>query len=1096
MKSAASIASVVGLLGSTALASIEPLQFDITEVDLSSLQKRSDGDASESLTVSSHVLELRKVDGVSPAETWIRSIRKGPGADGLYNTGHVTNMTFLNGFEYIASIGFGDETLDVIVDSGSSDTWAVQKGFICQDVDGARLNDSSLCLFGPTYNGSFDGEPISGSHFNITYGDGEFATGLMGFQNITLAGFEVPHQQVALVNKTYWNGDSVASGLIGLAFDLLTSEYSDTTGASEYYSPIFTTMSKNGIVKPDLFSMAMDGKSRTGQLAFGGLPPVEVAGKFVSTPIKMVALSSRRPEAKTEYSFYTILPDGYVIKNTTLAPTSNETLASSKWNTAVAKPAGFLNSTTPTIVDSGTTLMYVPSDIAEAYANSIPGAFLEIFSGAYYAPCNATLPDFGIVINGHTFYANKDDLLFTSDPTDNGDGTTVCLLGVTDGGEGPYILGDTMMNSLVTVFDVGAGMMRFAHPCDGPSSAAFSGPWDDYNYAPDSRNVTPKYVLSLPNGDQLSEFSSPVELSSQSEGLVFDFGVEVGGIITVDYELSGSSNATLGLAFTEAKTYIGRKSDNSNGGTGADGALNFNISRGSGSYVMPDGKLRGGFRYLTLFLTSSASNVSLEIRNISLEISFQPTWSDLRAYQGYFYSSDELLNRIWYSGAYTLQTNSVPGKTGRVGTSTLKGGWQNDAYIGPGNTVLLDGAKRDRWVWIGDMGTAVPSAFVSTGDMESTKNALLAIYDNQASDGTLPKAGPPYPSKDSDTYHLWTLIGTYNYYLYTGDEDFLASIWAKYLKAVANSRSKVGANGVMNVTGDKDWGRWTYSNERSSASMLLYRALKTGADIASWAPELANASSYQKEWLDAAAKLQTAITTKLWDESKGAFKESPNDTSLYPQDANSMAVAFGVVSADSTEAQQISDYLESNWTPIGPHCPELKNNISPFISSIELYTHFRAGRADRALKLIRDAWGWYLNHPNGTESTVPEGYLLDGTWGYRGDRGYRNDPSYVSHAHGWSSGPTSGMTEYLVGLRVIKPGGSEWQFKPVLGELSEAEAGFTTSLGKFSAKFTVGENGTAAVEWDTPANTKGNLVLPGQELRRVKGGKGSATITL
>ncbi|KAI8161151.1 hypothetical protein KHU50_008329 [Colletotrichum sp. SAR 10_65] len=364
--------------------------------------------------------------------------------------------------------------------------------------------------------------------------------------------------------------------------------------------------------------------------------------------------------------------------------------------------------------------------------------------------------------------------------------------------------------------------------------------------------------------------------------------------------------------------------------------------------------------------------------------------------------------------------------------------------------------------------------------MESTKNALQAIYDNQG----------------SDAYHLWALVGTYNYFLYTGDEEFMTSIWAKYLKAVANSRAKVNSKGIMAVTGEKDWGRWTYSNERSSASMLLYRALKTGADIASWAPELTNASTSKQEWLDAAATLQGAIMANLWDSGKGAFKESPNDTSLYPQDANSMAVAFGVLSANSTEAQQISDYLESNWTPIGPRCPELTNNISPFISSIELSTHFRAGRADRALSLIRDAWGWYLNHPNGTQSTVPEGYLVNGTWGYRGDRGYRNDPTYMSHAHGWSSGPTSTMTEYLVGLRVTKPGGSEWQLKPVLSEISEAEAGFTTSLGKFSAKFTVGDNGTAVVEWSTPANTKGNLVLPGKELLRIKGGTGSTTINV
>lgn len=145
---------------------------------------------------------------------------------------------------------------------------------------------------------------------------------------------------------------------------------------------------------------------------------------------------------------------------------------------------------------------------------------------------------------------------------------------------------------------------------------------------------------------------------------------------------------------------------------------------------MPDTSLRGGFRYLTIFLVADA-DVCVTLTNVNLEISFQPTWSNLRAYQGYFYSSEELLDRIWYSGAYTLQTNSVPGSTGRANVQTNRTGWDNAAYIGPGDTVLLDGAKRDRWVWIGDMGVAVPSAFVSTGDMESTKNALRAIFDNQ-----------------------------------------------------------------------------------------------------------------------------------------------------------------------------------------------------------------------------------------------------------------------------------------------------------------------------------------------------------------------------
>ena len=203
-------------------------------------------------------------------------------------------------------------------------------------------------------------------------------------------------------------------------------------------------------------------------------------------------------------------------------------------------------------------------------------------------------------------------------------------------------------------------------------------------------------------------------------------------------------------------------------------------------------------------------------------------------------------------------------------------------------------------------------------------------------------------------------------------------------------------------------------------------------------------------------------------------------------------------SSNLTEAARVSSYLESNWTPIGPEVPELPNNISPFISSIELEGHFASGHADRAVELIRTLWGWYLAHPNGTQSTVPEGYLVDGSWGYRGDRGYRNDPRYVSHAHGWSSGPTSTLTEYAVGLKITKPKGSEWSLRPAsfsIQGLEEAQAGFTTALGKFKAAFRV-QGKSAIVTWDTPAGTKGWVQLPGEEGSWVEGGRGSLTVKL
>jgi hypothetical protein len=255
-----------------------------------------------------------------------------------------------------------------------------------------------------------------------------------------------------------------------------------------------------------------------------------------------------------------------------------------------------------------------------------------------------------------------------------------------------------------------------------------TGQWESNIFAPASRGVFPKQVASLEDLN-FSAYSDSIILSGNGSGVVFDFGIEVGGILSVQYTATGAGS--LGLAFTEASTWIGEWSDASNGKfAGRDGALYANFSAsGKKTYIMPDAKLRGGFRYLTAFLITD-QDATVSIGNISLEIGFQPTWSNLRAYQGYFHCNDELLNRIWYAGAYTLQTNAVPVNTGRW-VPMLANGWANNGTLGPGDTIIVDGAKRDRAVWPGDMGIAVPSSFVSIGDLDSVKNALQVMYNYQ-----------------------------------------------------------------------------------------------------------------------------------------------------------------------------------------------------------------------------------------------------------------------------------------------------------------------------------------------------------------------------
>lgn len=275
--------------------------------------------------------------------------------------------------------------------------------------------------------------------------------------------------------------------------------------------------------------------------------------------------------------------------------------------------------------------------------------------------------------------------------------------------------------------------------CDGHSGPAFPGEWDSYNYAPSSRNAEPVSVLSADLSSS-TDYNGTVTLHGNQSLVVLDFGKEVGGITSFNYTSNGTGQ--LGLAWTEAKNYVGKQSDFSNGGSTPDGYITVNFSSsGSGSYEVPLEKLRGGFRYLTLF-SLTGDTASIEVTNISLEISFQPTWSNLRAYQGYFHSSDETLNKIWYSGAYTLQTNSVPVDTGRR-VPFVSNTWANDGLLGNGSTIIVDGAKRDRAVWPGDMGVAVPAAFYSIGDLDSVKNALQVMYDHQVSHLYEQKILPP-----------------------------------------------------------------------------------------------------------------------------------------------------------------------------------------------------------------------------------------------------------------------------------------------------------------------------------------------------------------
>lgn len=335
-------------------------------------------------------------------------------------------------------------------------------------------------------------------------------------------------------------------------------------------------------------------------------------------------------------------------------------------------------------------------------------------------------------------------------------------------------------------------------------------------------------------------------------------------------------------------------------------------------------------------------------------------------------------------------------------------------------------------------------------------------------------AGPPLNFYGSDTYHMSSIIGTYEYMLHSTDTAFLTSNWAKISLAINWIAGKIDSTGLLDVTGTADWGRYIQGGHNTEANALMYKTLTTGSTMANWT----NDPSSVATWTAQAATLKAAINSASlnWDPSVGAFKDSDTDASVHPEDGNSLALYYDM--ADSSYFQNISDQLTTNWGPIGAKCPELTDNIVPYVESMEVKGHLAVRQAVRALTLMRLSWGWYLNNPYGTGSTCIEGYLQDGTFGYRANSGYGGDYSYPSHAHGWSTGPTHALSTYVLGMQLTSPGGKNWSLAPQFGDLVSVEGGFTTPLGKFQASWKLDGSVGYTLSYDVPSGTSGTLVLP------------------
>ncbi|KAL4929755.1 aspartic peptidase domain-containing protein [Aspergillus undulatus] len=406
-------------------------------------------------------------------------------------TSHTIQLSAtLYGSRFHAPVTIGGETFNLLVDTGSSDTFVVEDDFDCvvpyststvsTDIDLLDVDQDTCGYESKAYalGDSHSFERITNESFQAAYGAG-IARGLMAFEDITFGDVTVTDQRFGLVN---WSTpmNLGASGILGLAYPFLTSAYElngtieeedlNYQGEKEPYSPLFVSMYQRGLVEP-YFSLALDRLDSNQENGDGGV--------MVLGGVPNVSLSSNWTTVSAEYYEAADLRS------------ANGTRLRSYWATTVERLTyggdGEYTDSYQTIVDSGAPMNYVPYEVAEAYNDlySPRGSWSDM-QGTYIVDCGATAPDFSVQVGGTTFTLNPVDLILHTGEEYNDE--ELCLSTITRGletavdEEDPtnttelYILGASFLKDVVAVFDFGNSQMRFAVRESG-ASALGMGTW-------------------------------------------------------------------------------------------------------------------------------------------------------------------------------------------------------------------------------------------------------------------------------------------------------------------------------------------------------------------------------------------------------------------------------------------------------------------------------------------------------------------------------------------------------------------------------------------------------------------------------------------
>lgn len=363
-------------------------------------------------------------------------------------TANVANKDFY----YQISLGIGTpaQPVDFTLDTGSSDLWvlsATDPDFASNSTNSTDSSDddgsdsAGVSLFNSSASSSFHDLAIP---FAIHYGDQTYANGSLVTDDIDIGGLILHDATFALAKEG--NSSTCVFG-IGFSQDESNARiHVNETDAEQTYFNIPSLMKREKLIHSNAYSLWLnDARANLGSIMFGAVDSDKFEGNLSIVPFYNNFEDFVEHPIQTRIMMHGVtLSDGLQI------------------DMALA-----------VLIDSGTSLAYLPESLVEAIANEIgynqdpsgqfftgstAGALSKVesmrmnFSGAFI-----DVPMHDLLLPLTYTAENGSELVFTV----NGQPQSMLGLGSTSD-EYQYILGDVFLRSMYAVFDLDHYEMAFA----------------------------------------------------------------------------------------------------------------------------------------------------------------------------------------------------------------------------------------------------------------------------------------------------------------------------------------------------------------------------------------------------------------------------------------------------------------------------------------------------------------------------------------------------------------------------------------------------------------------------------------------------------